>query len=383
MSSLRLGLALTALAGVIGGPAHAFTWGRVGTPISYIDWTIKPKSGAPKTRVSQFYFPFVVTAGLTRNADLVISTSLAGSGVEGGGQPTNSLGGAAPFTAQLFARFADDRLLLQGGVTAPSGQWALDPEEMSVAHALGFPVLGFGLKEYGSGLNLGGAATIAFPMSPSANLSIGVGGIHRGEFTLQAGGGSYRPALERALTAGLDLGTLRTDGSGQPLHLDATYRSFGDDEIDGVKVFAEGDQLELQAEGRSASVNMRSYALARAVLKSENTIFTTTGSAVASFKASSGDGYFVRAGLDRPMRGSLRAGGEFEWNHVVGSDTFGRNGTAYGAGPSLISPLGTGGIILELRGLILWGNIEGTNGGSDSDLRGFSISANFQWRPPS
>jgi len=377
---MLLAMALASLAGVVPRPAPAITWSGVSVPLGYQSWHAKT-AGGTTTRVSQLYFPIVVTTGLGPHADLVLSSSLAGSGAEREGQPANSLDGPSAFTAQVFLRLAGDRLLVQAGIIPPSGRWGLDAEEMAVAQAIGLPVFGFGLKQYGSGLQRGGAATVAFPLSPFANLTVGAGGIHRGEFRLQEGTQSYHPASEWALTSGLDLGT--PDGAGQPLHLDATYRSFGEDEVDGAKAFAEGDQVELQMEGRAGGVAMRSHGFVRAVLKGENTMFSSVGATVASVKANSGDGYFARLGLDRPLRGSLRGGADVEWNHVTGSDTFGRNGTAYGIGPALISPLGRGGATLELRGLFQWGVIEGTGGSPDSDLSGFSIFANFRWRPPS
>jgi hypothetical protein len=374
-------MALASLAGAVPEPARAITWGGVSVPFGYQSWLAK--TGGTTTRVSQLYFPIVVTTGLGPHADLVLSTSLAGSGAEREGQPANSLDGASAFTAQVFLRLAGDRLLVQAGIIPPSGRWGLDAEEMAVSQAIGLPVLGFGLKQYGSGLQRGGAATIAFPFSPTANFTVGVGGIHRGKYRLQEGGGDYSPASEWALTSGLDLGTPDPGGAGQPVHLDATYRLFGEDEVDGARAFAEGDQVELQVEGRTGGAAMRSHGFARVVLKGENTVFSSVGATVSSLKASSGDGYFARLGFDRPLRSGLRGGADLEWNHVTGSDTFGRNGTAYGIGPALISPLGRGGATLELRGMFQWGVIEGTSGGPDSDLSGFSIFANFRWRPPS
>lgn len=371
VSSVCVALAIVA-------SAHAEVWGGASVPIQFRAWTVK-ESGR-ETKVSQFYAPITARLVLRPGVDLVIAAGGADSHV-GTSAAGAGLNGIAAIQSQLQARLLDRRLLLQAGLTLPSGNRALDARQQGVAQVLSLPVLGLPLKQLGRGLEGGGGASLAMSLSPSIVASAGIGGVIRGPYELIAGQDDFRPAPELAVTTGADLGQ-PTDGAGRPLRVDLTYRAFGNDEQSGHPVFKEGAQLEMQAQGQRGGDGFRSYGSLRAVLKADNSAMGPAGSTLGALKASSGNGATARLRGDRPLGSSVRVGFDGEWNRVWGSDSFGRNGQAFGLGPimdwSLANGLGIG-----LDAMILWGSLKAASGGTDMDLRGASISAMLRWRPRS
>ncbi len=356
--------------------AAAASSGTVRVPGSYRTWTVK--QDGTETSISQFHLPLVVTAGLGRGTDLVVSGSGAFASTDPSGASSNSLNGLTDVTAQLFMRLAGDRFLIHAGAGLPTGKTELDDREIVVARNLALPVLGFRAKDYGEGLNLSAGGAVAFPLSGTARFAMGAGFVHRGSYTLFAGGGDYRPAPEVSATAGLDLQG-RGKGSTAPLlRLDAVYRIYGNDELDGETVFEEGNQLELQAAGSSGGSGLRLTGLARTVLKADNTVTGGQGQTVEALKASSGNAVLGRLEVDLPVGTALRAGITSEWNHVSGSDTPVWNGDSYGLGPVLRAALGAH-ARLEFNVMRLGGTLDG-GANPDLDLSGTSIGVTFSWR---
>jgi hypothetical protein len=350
--------------------------GTIRLPGSYRTWTVK--QDGTKTSISQFHLPLVVTAGLGRGTDLVISGSGAFASVDPPAASSTSLNGMTDVTAQLFMRFAGDRFLIHAGAGLPTGKTELDQGEIAVARDLALPVLGFRAKDYGEGLNLSAGGAAAFPLSGTARFALGAGVVHRGSYTLIAGGGDYRPAPEVSATAGLDLRG-RANGSPAPLlRLDAVYRIYGKDELDGKTIFEEGNQIELQAAGSSGGSGLQVDGLARTVLKADNTVTGTEGQTVEALKASSGNALLARLRADLPVGTALRVGLASEWNHVSGSDTPTWNGDSYGLGPVLRASLGPR-TRLELNVMRLGGTLDG-GASPDLELSGTSFGVTFSWR---
>lgn len=383
-----LPLALLAIAAG-SGSAHAGLLDTARFPVTYRTWTTTPDSGAGEATVSQLVVPFVTSLRLGSSADLVLSTAGASSKLDVDGGASSSLGGAADVTAQLFLRAAGDRLLLQAGANLPSGKRELSAEELSVAAALGHPLLGFGLKQYGRGFDLSAGAGVGFPLGARGSMALGAGVIRHGSYTLVENGDDYEPAPEVSISAGLDVGGSRVGGEGGPaggaaregglLRLDATYRLFGEDKLDGETIFEEGDQIELQALAATRPARVRASALARLVVKSDNTAFSGAGGAVGALKTKAGNGILLQGGIDAPLGGAVRWGVDGEMTRFSGSDTPGENGTAFGVGPSLGIPVGAGGS-LRLRVLYLFGSIDSEQGSVGGDLSGLAVSAGLRWR---
>ncbi len=355
------------------GPARAADT-TVRLPGSWRTWTLKV-DGKETASVSQFHLPVVATAGLGSRADLVLSGSGAFASTE---KPSESLNGMTDVTAELFLRTPGNRFLLQAGVGLPTGKTELDGADTTVALRLAQPVLGFRAKDYGAGFNLSAGAAAALPLASGAKAGFGVGLVHRGSYTLFAGGGDYRPAPEVSFSAGLDLEGRSESGPAPLLRLDAVYRIFGKDELDGRTIFEEGNQVELTAGGRSGGEGFRVDGMLRTVLKGDNTVYTGQGATVEALKASSGTWILGRARGTFPLGRALRAGPAGEWNHLSGSNSASLNGDAYGVGAAAGLALGRRGR-LDLEALRQFGTLHQPDG-PDLDLSGTSIGFTLTWQ---
>lgn len=371
-------IAVALLGVAVATPALAQPLATVSAPAGYRTWNIK--ANGIETTVSQFCVPVTASVPLSPAIDLFFASAASNSQVAGAGT-TAELTGAAALQTQLHARFLDRRLLVQMGVTVPSGKRALDLREVEVAQMLGLPVLGFGLRQLGRGLEWGGGASLAMPMRSGVMASAGIGGVIREPFELLAGHDDFRPAPELAITAGADAGEPLGD-RGRPLRADLTYRLFGRDQQSGQAVFEEGGQLEIQAQTQQGGDGFQSRTMLRAVIKADNRAIGPTGSTIGDLEASSGNSLVAHASGDWPWRNRGRVGLEGEWNLIGGSDTFARNGRAFGVGPSLDWSFRRG-FELGVRAMYLWGSLDAAAGGSRMDLRGSSYTAMLQWAPPS
>ena len=238
------------------------------------------------------------------------------------------------------------------------------------------------LKHYGHGGEVAAGASRVLATSDRATFSLAAGGILRGAYVLQAGQDKYRPASEWSLTAGADLGVPETGSGSVPLKLDATFRRFGEDEIGGTRVYREGNQFEARVQTRTAYQGWRLQASALAVLKGANEIFGPGGTAIAGLKASAGDAWFLRAGIEAPGAKRMQWGLESEWNSISGSNLTGRDGWALGAGPSVGLPIADG-TALRAQFLYLTGRLASPGGLPDATLRGWSAAIGFRWTPSS
>lgn len=378
MRAVRI-LALLILGGFV--EAHASPLDGARLPIGYRTWTVK--SAGEETTVSQLFAPASASLRLGETTDLVLATGGASSRLEPGGASSQSLSGWSDLTAQLFQRFGGERALVELGVNVPAGKKELSLDELAVLRALAHPVFGFRLKEYGEGFDVSGGAAAAVPLGERVHAGVGVGFVRHGEYRLLQDGDDYLPASELAFSAGIDV---EGEGGGdappaRAVHLDATYRIFGDDELASEAIFEEGNQLELETYARSVGGAFGATALLRAVIKSDNTRVLPSGETIQSIKASSGDAVTLRGGLDRALGSRWRAGLEGELIRFSGSESSIRDGSAWGVGPTVVGSLGGSGSV-RLRALALGGSIDGASGEPQLDLSGFDVSAAIVWSPP-
>jgi hypothetical protein len=334
-------------------------------------WTIQSSTG--ESTVSQWLAPIAVTVPLRSDLDVVLAESGGASRIEGSGTETRFEGLASP-TLQGLWRIAGDRLLLQAGVTVPAGNRTLNNEEVSVARIVALPLLGFGMRLYGRGTELSTGLTYAAP-SFGAHTSIGTGYITRFEYELFEGLADFRPAAEWVVSGGLDWGEPDREASGWLTSLDLTYRNFGRDQLGGVDVFEEGDELELSIASRSRAPGMRVHGTLGGELKADN--LRIEPSPVAEVKVGSGHGAFAALGVTAPLGSTARAGLELETHHVFGSDTSGRDGRAFQVGSVL--ELVREWVTLEARGGYAWGRLDGDGGSGQVDLTGYVLGGGVRW----
>ena len=355
--------------------AFAQTTGTVRFPGTFRTWTLEDQESGDQTTISQVHIPLVSTLHLAERADLVLSSSGASSTLERDGAADRDLSGLSDVTAQVFYRFPGDRILLQAGANLPSGKTGLDEDELAVARVLSQPILGFSLKQYGQGFDATGGIALALPAGPGAVIGLGAGIVAPGSYTLIDGGGDFAPGTQISLTAGLDLTNTET---GAQARLDSGYRIYSTDELDGEPIFEEGNQIELQATGRAPAAGLILTAASQGVFKADNAILQGPGATVASISQKPGTSFDIRLGADRPLGERWLLGVRGEWRSFNGSDTPGRDGTAFGAGPSARVDLGAS-AWFRLNALVMTGSLDAGDGFAEQDLSGVAITAALSW----
>jgi hypothetical protein len=359
----------------LAGRSHAASVRDVIVGSDFRSWT-EATGTAQDISIHQNGGLLTVGLGLTDNVGLVVSNSGASSKL-GIGSSNFSLAGLSSFSSALVAHLVDDRLLLKLTATAPSGKRNLDSDELEVVGAIGRPLLGFGVRHYGTGFEGGGSATWCLIAEPDRRVSVGVGGLMRGPYRLFEGADDFHPASEWAATGGAsvvtNVGLMRV-----PILIDLTYRGFGTDRWGSADVFKEGEQIEFQAQGLADAGPFHWNGVLRSALKSANATLEPSGSAIASFKSNSGSSVAVLLGMDHDWGPSRRLGPVAEFDLVTGSEAPGRNGSAIGLGPHGRFDLGSG-VALELAAQYWWGSIDALSGGARDTLHGASIELTLRW----
>jgi hypothetical protein len=370
-------IAVLLLSGFLGGEASASVvrLTSVRLPLEYRTWTLKDREGNEET-VSQFYLPAITTVQVTSATAVVLSTAGAGSSRKL--EQSSSFSGPSDVKVQAYHKAADNRVLFTGGVNLPTGKRELSLEDLEIVRALGNPLLGMRLKQYGRGLDLNGGAALSVPLRPDLLLAVGAGVLLPGSFTLVKGDQAYSPTPEISVSAGLEVRGPRWAPNAQRLSLQATGRLYSKDQVAGEDVFEEGDQLDVALNVVTNRARLRLSLASLLVLKRDNVSFTAEGDELRALKSSPGTGLLTRAGLNYELTDRVRPGIEIDWKRFSGSDDPERNGFAFGVGPALGLALGESNR-LKIRALYHAGSAGGRE--DEIDLKGLSTTVSFTWRP--
>jgi hypothetical protein len=362
---LMLAAILAAASGAVAGDARASGTGQLFA--TFRSWTLDTP-GEGKTTVSQFLLPVSAKVPIRGATQLTVYGAAASSTLDPGGGSSGTLSGTSALSAQLSGRVAQGRVLLQTGVTLPSGTKDMTPGDLAVLRSVSLPLLGFGLRQYGRGFEWNGGASTALPLGGRMVGSIGAGYTWRGAYGFVRDAGDFQPAWDFATTAGLDL--LPQTGSVAPLALDLTLRTFGTDQSDDRDLVHEGRQLELQLRGYTgAELGMQTRGVVRTVFQSSDRVYGVDSLGLADLDVQGGTGIFAHVDSSWPLRGQ-RAGLEAEWNHVDGSDVPARDGDTFGFGGQGWVTAGAGAFRGEA--LYLLGTLHGVQ--RDIDASGFAVS---------
>jgi hypothetical protein len=109
------------------------------------------------------------------------------------------------------------------------------------------PLFDYSIQHYGQGTLWNAAATLLAEPSDQLRLSFGLGGVKREDYPLVQTDGSYLPASEFSLTAGISQSVRLEEERSRTLSLDVTARTLGQDRIQGQVVYREGLQGDIRA----------------------------------------------------------------------------------------------------------------------------------------
>ncbi len=204
--------------------------------MSFRSWRVTDNDTNQARTVRQASNRLLSSFTLGPSADLVFYGSAAVS--QDRAASVAELDGLGDAKLKGFVHAWQRRLILSAGVNLPTGQTALEENEIRAAAAVAPHVFGFRMKNYGGGFDLDLGAAVGFDAKENVTVGGGASFLLRGEYDLDQVS-QYKPGSEIALTAGADV---RTDRSRTTL--DAVVRVFMTDQIDGTDSFEEGTQFE-------------------------------------------------------------------------------------------------------------------------------------------
>jgi len=137
--------------------------------------------------------------------------------------------------------FADESLLATAGVSLPTGQTALDADELRVAQVIAMHSLGMRTNYFGGGLDVSAGLSAALPAG-NWIIGTGFGYVRKGNFEPTADFGDYDPGDELSLTVGFDRGL----GETSKLLFDATYTIYTTDVFQEADYFRSGERVLLE-----------------------------------------------------------------------------------------------------------------------------------------
>lgn len=372
--ALALSLAITA-----GSPAAAEEAERplaLRSTGTFRSWTIEyGDENGTETTIWQARAPFQVTARFHPNAELVLSGASLMNRYEPERGDDISVNGLVDGAAQLFVRLAGDRILLRGGAFFPHGAEA-DSAELAVARLVGHPLLGFRSRQLSRGMDGHAGIALAQPLSPNIRIGAGAGYTLRGSYTLIEDGGTYEPASEMIVTAGLEFGGAATHAG--YIRFDGAWRTFGTDRQDDRDLLQEGDQLEIQVSTRVGDESgPMAEANARLVHKDDDEVLSAGEGEPNEYSP----GLWTRAQVSISDRWTrwLRAGLSGEWTRMSDDDRTLYDGVAWGAGPYFGFDFGPR-FNLTIGGGVLGGELDASEESPGADLKGLQTSLTLTWR---
>jgi hypothetical protein len=327
-------------------------------PASYRSWEISDASTT--ATVSQAVAPINVTLPVSSQVAFLFRGGAQHGSLET--DSTASLTGASDTRAALVLNLLEGRLVLHGGINAPTGPRELTTEEQMVALGLSPPHLGFRQRQPGRGLDAGGGASIGFPLSEAWSWGVGAGYLHHGFFRAREGGASIRPGAEVSISSGLD----GAFSESITLSLDLTRRFYGPDDGGGA-IYEEPDAWEGSLSFRAGESPWRWESAGYAVRKE-------AGSASLSPFSGwylGGAAILLRGLGDRLMLG---AGGEATWfrGELPEGELDRPTATTFGGGPALRLRLSEA-VTVDAAGSILTGDEE------DLSLSGWDARLSLQF----
>lgn len=339
---------------------------------TYLSWTLE--GDTTDITVTQWHIPIIVNAALQENWELSVSSSIAASDADWE-IDDDGISGLTDSRIQVAHSLADDRILLSGGLSLPTGQTELDDASRSLLPWLTADFFTFPVKYHGEGLNLYGGAAGAYP---AGDWVLGVAtGVHlMGEYTPYDEGPKYTPGSRFILSGSaqrewIDRGMVSAD-------LNVVFS--GDDEADGQPVFSDGTMLDALLTGRRTFESVAVRGGIRIILRGKNEILDAERAELVS-EENNTNGSEIRFFVSGQRDFTDRLSGFLTVEtHLLGANDYETDSRFY-EGAANILGIG-GGIDVRLSrmasggiGIRIWnGSSDGSAMFESLDLKGFEIT---------
>ena len=275
----------------------------------------------------------------------------------------HTLNGLTDMRLQVNHSFSRDRYLLSLGLNLPTGKTGLNLDsEWLVMNVLTQNFLSFPIRRLGEGFGvnlLAGAAT------EWGEKKVGVSATYdyAGAYEAYEGEGSYDPGNSLLLNAGIQGDTDASVG----WRGDLTYQTYADDQLEGKKVYSQGDSFGIHAGTILQRDGMQAAVDARYLIRGRNAVFDSTESLASRLKVY-GNEFALGGKVTWVKESGLHYGPLAELRFIAGNE--------YGFGKSRILGLGlVAGHPLSRR-LELNGGLKlytGSTDDGDIDLSGYQF----------
>jgi len=273
------------------------------------------------------------------------------------------LNGLTDLRLQVSRSYSRDRYLLSAGLNLPTGKTGLGLDsDWLVMNLLTQNFLQFPSRRLGEGLGLNlmaGTATTWGDRRLGASVTLN----HAGGYEAYEGEGDYDPGDSLVLTAGIE-----GDRRNLVWRGDVTFTTHTDDQLEGRKVYSQGDQFGLHAgaslerDGRHANVDVR-Y-----LVRGRNSLFDDSESLASRLKVY-GNELALAGSLTWVKPDGLYFGPQAEMRRIAGNEFGFGSSTVLGVGILAGRPLGE---LLNLLGGFKF--FTGSTDDGNIDLSGYQIS---------
>ncbi|NNE07658.1 MAG: hypothetical protein HKN20_03750 [Gemmatimonadetes bacterium] len=257
--------------------ASSVPWGDAGaagpelqTGVAMRSWSIDWDDD--EVDVSQLSVPVLLKSPLGADG-LGVTLFIAGARSEVDGSDLAKLGAATDTELKFDYLMPNERVLLSGGASLPTGDTEFDEEGVVVSRAVSNQILGFRTNRYGEGFDYFGDVALAYPVSQTISIGAGAGFRYKGKYDFAPETSSalldFDPGEEIFVSGGMSYlgreGTATTTGN-----MDITFRTYAEDEIVAEPVFQEGDEFEVRVTGSRRGERWSGGGMLRLVDKSDH-----------------------------------------------------------------------------------------------------------------
>ncbi len=294
----------------------------VRTGVTVRSWSMEVEGN--ELDVSQVTLPILVRVPVgAEKMHFSLYTSGISSDVKG--DEEISMSGASDTRLRLSWLMPNDRILLSGGFSLPTGPTDLDRDEVLVSRAISNQVLGFRANRYGEGFDLFAGLAAARPVNNNWSIGGGFGGRLKGSFDFAPeasnGLGEVEPGSEVFLSGGVSYHS-RGDNRTTAFNTDLSYRTYGKDKVESKEVFEEGDEIDLVINGAIDGERWKEAFLLRLVSKGEHTLLGTASPITAETSLQklvlanvTGDHYKVQGMVTYRLTTRLDLTGRLTYSH--------------------------------------------------------------------
>jgi TolB-like protein len=238
-------------------PSRGLRQGFIRLMPTYQSWT-----EAKGRRLAEFSVPLYARLAYGRD----LSFALRGSQATASGNNFQKLSGLTD--TQLSINYKRGNVVFNLGLNFPSGKKELTTGEFQTAAALSLNHYNFQTPNYGQGLNLSPGINWAAPIGENSAVGLGASFQYKGRFKPLEFVAAYDPGDELLLTGG---GDWRLSESAK-FSVDLIFMTYGDDRINGEKVFAAGNRILLNAQFRQSFDHDELWLFARYISKGRNSL---------------------------------------------------------------------------------------------------------------